>query len=537
MKNKYIQKLDWQKRAEASERTVQILSKKLSGFLDGTEKTVFSRQLEKSQKRQEEARRKQELLEVKRNQLEQYSKTLEVEVKQRTQEIRNIVDNVSFGFFIVDEELMIQKGFTNSCLNLFSKKKEQIEGANLLKILGLSKKECENFECMVEQVFEDLFPEDVSLGQIPQYFKMKDNKTISLSAATIRNEDGEIESLLFSMDDATEFLKAEAEANHGRVIIKILKNKDSFSEMIEKTKLMCEELSQVNFEDKQKDVRRVFHTIKGNFALFGLKHVSERVHEIEDKKLIEMNDLIEIEARIKDFLEENYDVLNIRYQQENDKSFKVTKKEILSINSVLMDGNIHEVMRWFQEIQKKPFSEIMSPLIDMAKLVAAEEGKDIKFVLSGEDHRICPETYGELITNLHHIVRNSICHGIEKPNLRGDKDKRGKLSVSLHSDLEGHTFTFQDDGRGIDFQKLRQNAIDKNIDVKNIEDTKLIFVDGLSTKDEIDGNAGRGVGMPAILKSVESSGGSIKVISIPNEGTKITIKLKKVDQIVPRMAS
>src|SRR4051812_48071155 len=97
---------DIQRRAEAAERTVEVLKRKVLDLYNGRGSSL-QRQLESARRREEENRRKRAIFEVRANELKRYSETLEAEVARRTEAIQVILDNVTFGFLVVNRELVV----------------------------------------------------------------------------------------------------------------------------------------------------------------------------------------------------------------------------------------------------------------------------------------------------------------------------------------------------------------------------------------------------------------------------------------------
>ena len=104
--------------ALAAERTVEVLKTKVYDLYNG-DTSALQRQLEKARKRDENNRRKRELVEVRAAELKRYSEGLEAEVARRTEAIKTILDHVTFGFLVVDRALVVQPECTKSCGRLF----------------------------------------------------------------------------------------------------------------------------------------------------------------------------------------------------------------------------------------------------------------------------------------------------------------------------------------------------------------------------------------------------------------------------------
>ena len=133
-----------------------------------------------------------------------------------------------------------------------------------------------------------------------------------------------------------------------------------------------------------------------------------------------------------------------------------------------------------------------------------------------------------------HIIRNSLDHGLETPEERiaAAKDETGSITISAEQANGQMIITIDDDGRGINAEKVAQKAldngqIDENQMASMTENDKamLVFGAGLSTADEISEISGRGVGMDVVKTNIQKLGGAIKLDTQLGRGTTITIML------------
>ncbi len=159
-------------------------------------------------------------------------------------------------------------------------------------------------------------------------------------------------------------------------------------------------------------------------------------------------------------------------------------------------------------------------------------GKEVVFVTEGSETLIDKSIVEKLYTPLLHIIRNALDHGIEMPEerVKKGKSKKGMIRlVAFHSNMNV-IIQVQDDGRGIDPQKIKAKAIEKGLIniADNLTDEQildLIFTPGFSTSENITSVSGRGVGMDVIRHSIRELRGDVEVDSEVGLGTSITIKL------------
>lgn len=165
---------------------------------------------------------------------------------------------------------------------------------------------------------------------------------------------------------------------------------------------------------------------------------------------------------------------------------------------------------------------------------ASREEKKINLKLEGVETEIDRNILQVISDSLIHLIRNSVGHGIEKPEVRKSKGKQQEGTVVLSASSESDTVVIciKDDGAGIDPQEIKRKAIEKGIissqDGNQMTDRdliKLIFEPGFSTAQEVTAISGRGVGMDVVKKALDSIGGTIQVQSMIGEGTIFTLSL------------
>ena len=146
-----------------------------------------------------------------------------------------------------------------------------------------------------------------------------------------------------------------------------------------------------------------------------------------------------------------------------------------------------------------------------------------------------------LVDPLMHILRNATDHGIENQTARQEAGKSEEGHISLSFKQKGHSIVVvcKDDGKGIDYQKVRQRLLSDELidDGQNIPDKALLpylLKPGFSTKDEVTSTSGRGVGMDVVAQTVSEFGGYLEMNSKSGEGCEfiITLPITMVSQHV-----
>ena len=158
--------------------------------------------------------------------------------------------------------------------------------------------------------------------------------------------------------------------------------------------------------------------------------------------------------------------------------------------------------------------------------------KKAKLTLEGTDGSIDKVLLDTLMGPLEHIIRNAAAHGIEAPGKRKKMKKReaGNVHITFSKQRSEHLIEIEDDGEGIDVDRVRKKAIEKKLiktsdKLTEQEIINLIFHAGFTTSDSVSQISGRGVGMDVALNEIRQLGGSIAVESNPGLGSKFTIRL------------
>ena len=159
---------------------------------------------------------------------------------------------------------------------------------------------------------------------------------------------------------------------------------------------------------------------------------------------------------------------------------------------------------------------------------AAQEGKQVQLVLKGVDVEVDRNILKVMSDSLVHLIRNAIGHGIESTDERQAANKRpeGKLLLEAVTENHGVRISISDDGKGINVQKIREQAIAKGLVTKEVakdltmqQIISYIFEPGFSTSQAVSDVSGRGVGMDVVKTALDQVGGQIEVETRENEGT------------------
>ncbi len=206
-----------------------------------------------------------------------------------------------------------------------------------------------------------------------------------------------------------------------------------------------------------------------------------------------------------------------------------------------LEGVIERIGRSIIELQNEVMSMRMTPMAfvfrrfpRMVRDLAKRFGKKVEFIIEGEETEIDRSILDKLGDPLVHLLRNAIDHGIETPEERVAKGKPEEGHLWLRAYAEGN-YVFievEDDGRGIDPDKVKQKAIEKGLISPEEAETltkreiyELLFRPGFSTAEKVTDVSGRGVGLDVVKAVIEQLGGSIEIQSELGKGTKFILRL------------
>jgi len=199
-----------------------------------------------------------------------------------------------------------------------------------------------------------------------------------------------------------------------------------------------------------------------------------------------------------------------------------------------LSRKLDELQAGILEVRMVPLGQVFDKLSRVVRKISRDAGKEIRLGISGADTELDKLIVEELSDPLMHIMRNCIDHGIERPEARKAAGKPEAGTISIRAEQRGNHVVIQieDDGRGLDEQKLIKKAVERGVvgahearELSRRDVHNLIFLPGLSTKDVADEMSGRGVGMDVVKTNIARLSGIIDVESEPGLGTRLTLTL------------
>ncbi len=197
-----------------------------------------------------------------------------------------------------------------------------------------------------------------------------------------------------------------------------------------------------------------------------------------------------------------------------------------------LSHHTRELQEAVMAVRMQPVKSIFSRMPRIVRDAAAQLGKDIQLVMSGEQTEVDKTVIESLADPLTHMIRNSVDHGIETPDQRvwNDKAAQGTIHLSAFHRSGRIIIEISDDGAGINRARVLAKAREKNLVAADAvlsdeEIDHLIFLPGFSTAETVTNLSGRGVGMDVVRRNIEGLGGTVRLQNMPEKGSIFTVSL------------
>lgn len=260
---------------------------------------------------------------------------------------------------------------------------------------------------------------------------------------------------------------------------------------------------------EQEHVRQVREKRQKTETLSSLRVASDKL----DLLVNLVGELVTVQARLSQTAASSHDSALVLIAEEVERLTEELRDNTMSIRMMPIGTTFGQFQRLIRDLTR-------------------EQKKEVAMTTEGEETELDKTVIDRLHDPLVHLIRNSIDHGIESPEVRRSlgKPAQGRLHLTaLHSGAHV-LIRIEDDGQGLDAEAIRAKAVEKGLiaaDAKLAEKDifPLIFSPGFSTAKTITNVSGRGVGMDVVKRTIDSLRGTIELESQKGQGTTITLKL------------
>ena len=486
-------------------------------------------------------------------------------LKQKTNDIQTMLQNMPQGILTVVAGNKIHPEYSAYLETIFET--NNIVDRTLMDLVfantnlgadALSQIEAVAGACIGEDVMNFEFNQHLMVGEIEKTMPDGRVKILDLNWSPITDDQDTIIRLMLCVRDVTELRKLAAEASKQKRELEIIGeilavSQEKFHEFIANSIKFIDENELLIRDHPEHDsaaihhMFRNMHTIKGNARTYGLRHLTNTVHEVEQyyeelrkprpdiawdqttllNKLLEVRDLVEYYAKINDV---SLGRKGAGRRAGTDRFLMVDKRQIqdtLHRLETINTGNIHELIAAQNEVRRtlrllgtEPIIATLEGVFDSLPSLARELGKIPPMIDIQDNGYVIRTQISAMIKNVFmHLVRNSLDHGLETAEERLKKGKlsagtlRLRLTADEHNQLQ---IRLSDDGRGLALAQIRKIATEKELiaadaQLSDEDIAKQIFRPGFSTADKITEVSGRGVGMDAVQDLVKRENGKIEL--------------------------
>ncbi len=195
---------------------------------------------------------------------------------------------------------------------------------------------------------------------------------------------------------------------------------------------------------------------------------------------------------------------------------------------------VTELQEHIMKVRLLPVEQVFNRFPRMVRDLAHKAGKEIDFVLEGQETELDRSILEDIVDPLTHLLRNAVDHGIETPEERmaAGKPRRARIVLAAKQEENRIIIEVEEDGRGISLDKVKAAALKKGIAGEDAlsrmsdEDAlQLIFASGLSTAEKVTDVSGRGVGMDVVRNNIQNLSGNVEVHTVFGHGTRFRINL------------
>lgn len=509
------------------------------------------------------------------------------EAKEANRNIETMLQLLPNGLISLNSAGVILPGYSTATARVVGSNLKELHGRPITEVLQIPDKICEDTMSWIDLVFNKYqmlpFNDIVELCPVLEFNNLK-NRILKLIWFPVESDEKQLERLFLVIEDVTEQRELEVKAAELRA--KHEENLELISQVInlepdevtnfvfDSSSLLANARKVVEGDEHDRrfveELFRTFHTLKSSSGQYNFKGLQKLAHHIESHlKAIEEAgedtltdyDVEELENKISnatdyiDRLQQMQVKLGGREETVEDKAarnlptvmvpltkitdiekqlsqYLVIARQSLDKFQTAQISEIESAVRSFRLINLSFFKSSLESLVNNS---AEKLGKKVKLSIN-DDTEVDVSKLRLVHKSLVHMVNNAIDHGIEVPEERkkAGKFEEGLIILSATRDGDEVTVIIEDDGKGIDTDKVRNTLAEKHeFDQKELsqlsdeEVHKHLFIPGFSTKEDVSILSGRGIGMDYVYDTVvEKLRGSITVQTNKDKGTKVIIIFK-----------
>lgn len=442
------------------------------------------------------------------------------ELSERNQDMRRVLDNVKQGLLTIDLQGRLAPERSRVVDEWLGSFEPQTRFKDYLA--PIDARFVESFQIAFDQLVEGALPDELLIGQLPAQLVHRE-RHFQLGYELIYAH-GERAGLLIVIDDVTEALRRAREEAEQKDILALCqhlsKDRAALLAFFEENAGLVADLAQGSSADV---VRRDLHTLKGNAAMYGFTTLAERCHAAEDAIAEGTFDASHVQQVADGFAVLKSALASIAGDNAGER-IEVSRASLRRLAQQITEGlPARDAAAAVERLQLEPIRPSLERLGNYGRALSARLGKAdpaLEIVDGGlfvDGKRAAP-----LFASLVHLIRNAVDHGLETREERAASGKHAAAVLALSASIEGGqaVITIRDDGRGVDWDRVRERAQARGLAVGTRSDlVAALFSDAFSTRDEATSTSGRGVGLAAVQAEVTRMAGRIVVESELGRGT------------------
>jgi two-component system chemotaxis sensor kinase CheA len=459
--------------------------------------------------------------------LESLVRARTAELAERNVDMRRVLDNVDQGFLTIDTRGMMS-GERSAIVDRWLGP-PPASGSLWHYIDRAAPGMGQNLELGWEAVVDGFLPSELALEQMPSRFE-KDGQHFAVAYKPISNAEGVLERAVVVLSDITPSVlreRAQIEQREAlQLFSRVNEDRASVLEFFAEARRLVALITRETPTDRAV-TKRLVHTLKGNAGMFGIERLTSLCHAIEDTmEETQSNISAEDCHRLEVCWNEIDKQLSALTGEIDRNELTISTEDHSELLRAIVEGKPVDELRALLESWKLESTEVrLRRAARHAKALAERLGKvPVEVQIESNKVRLDPQMWKEIWAEFPHLIRNAIDHGLEVAPSSGEPAKPGTLLLRTRLDESQFVIEIEDSGRGVDWERVRALAIKRGLPANTRNDLEqALFADGLSTKDRVDETSGRGVGMGAVAAAVRTRGGSIRVHSDGQNGTRVQL--------------
>ncbi len=222
---------------------------------------------------------------------------------------------------------------------------------------------------------------------------------------------------------------------------------------------------------------------------------------------------------------------------------RLTELESYDRRATNLSSRLH---REVVQSRMRPFGDGVHGFPRMVRDIARTLKKDVQLVIDGASTMVDRDILDKIEAPLNHLIRNGIDHGMEMPDEREEagKPRKGTIRLNAYHHSGMLSIVVEDDGRGVDLERLRQKVVEKNLVDQSMAETlsdaellDFLFLPSFSTKEQVSEISGRGVGLDVVHDVVHEMRGNVRATTNPGKGTRFHLQLPLTLSVIPALIS